>query len=180
MIRITYFVHSITTDNENGIATGWLPGELSEEGVRRAKDVAKVVQERRFDAVFCSDLRRAVDSARLFFGPARKIIQDKRLREAHYGDLDGGPHSFKSTMADYIDNPFPNGESYKDVEKRLRSFCKFLKSNYNGTHSAIVAHQGPQLALDVILRGKTWQQAIAEDWRKHKAWRPGWEYTIED
>lgn len=25
-VKITYFVHGTTTDNENGIATGWAPG----------------------------------------------------------------------------------------------------------------------------------------------------------
>ncbi|KKQ27796.1 MAG: hypothetical protein US42_C0005G0021 [Candidatus Magasanikbacteria bacterium GW2011_GWC2_37_14] len=51
--------------------------------------------------------------------------------------------------------------------------------NYQNKHIAIVAHQAPQLALDVILSGKTWEQAIDEDWRKQKAWQPGWGYIIE-
>jgi len=42
-----------------------------------------------------------------------------------------------------------------------------------------VAHKAPQLALDVLLRNKTWEQAFTEDWRKKKAWQPGWEYVIE-
>lgn len=25
-LKITYFVHGTTTDNEQGLATGWLPG----------------------------------------------------------------------------------------------------------------------------------------------------------
>jgi len=41
-----------------------------------------------------------------------------------------------------------------------------------------VAHEGPQLALDVILRGKSWPQAIAENWRKTGAWQPGWRYSL--
>lgn len=177
MVTVTYFVHSITTDNENGIATGWLPGELSEEGVKRAHKLADDLKDSRFDEIFSSDLARAIVSAKLFF-PGKEIIRDKRLREAHYGDLDGGPHSFKDSMEQYIDKPFPNGESYKDVEARLRSFCEFLSSAYDGKHIAIVAHQGAQLALDVILNGRSWKQAIAVDWRKRKAWQPGWEYTI--
>jgi hypothetical protein len=44
---------------------------------------------------------------------------------------------------------------------------------------AVVAHQAPQLALDVIIRGKNWQQAIDEDWRKKKAWQPGWGYELK-
>jgi hypothetical protein len=31
-VSIVYETHSITTDNEDGIATGWLPGRLSEAG----------------------------------------------------------------------------------------------------------------------------------------------------
>ena len=52
------------------------------------------------------------------------------------------------------------------------------QEKYNGKHIAIVAHKAPQLAIQVLTQGKTWQQAIEEDWRKTKAWKPGWEYTI--
>jgi alpha-ribazole phosphatase/probable phosphoglycerate mutase len=130
-----------------------------------------------FDIVFCSDLKRAVDFAKLAFGNKYKIIQDKRLRECNYGDLTGKP--FKFNLKEYIDKPFPNGESYRDVEKRVADFLEFLKRKYEGKKVAIVAHQGPQLALDVLLKGKTWEQAIDKDWRKRKAWQPGWEYILK-
>jgi hypothetical protein len=29
------------------------------------------------------------------------------------------------------------------------------------------------------VNGKTWEQALAEDWRKTKSWQPGWEYTFD-
>lgn len=179
-VEITYFVHGTTTDNEQDLATGWLPGELSEVGRQQAKDLGNMVADKQFDVVFCSDLHRAIDSAELGFASKYEIIQDKRLRECNYGDMNGkSAASFKDRMEDFVDAPFPNGESYKDVEARLGSFVDFLRVNYNGKHIAIVAHQGPQLALDVILIGKTWQQAIGEDWRKVKAWKPGWDYYVE-
>jgi 2,3-bisphosphoglycerate-dependent phosphoglycerate mutase len=31
-VQIVFETHSISTDNERGIATGWLPGRLSEAG----------------------------------------------------------------------------------------------------------------------------------------------------
>jgi broad specificity phosphatase PhoE len=124
-------------------------------------------------------LQRAIDSAELGFSGKYKIIQDKRLRECNYGDMNGKPaKNFKNNMAQYINTSFPGGESYKDVQSRIAQFIEFLRQNYDGKHVAVVAHQGPQLALDVLLRGKTWQQAIDEDWRKTKSWQPGWEYTI--
>ena len=179
-VSITYFVHGTTTDNEQDLATGWLPGELSELGKEQAKNLGEQAINKHFDEMFCSDLKRAVDSAELGFGGKYKIIQDERLRECNYGDMNGKSASaFKDRMADYVDTPFPNGESYKDAENRLASFLDFLRSNYDGKHIAIVAHQAPQLALDVLLKGKTWQQAIDEDWRKTKAWKPGWEYIIQ-
>ncbi|HVW71562.1 MAG TPA: histidine phosphatase family protein [Candidatus Paceibacterota bacterium] len=178
-VQITYFVHGTTTDNEQDLATGWLPGELSEKGIQQSKDLGPLLVEKHFDAVFCSDLKRAVDSAVLNFGGAYQIIQDPRLRECNYGDMNGKPASlFKEHMEDYVETPFPNGESYRDVEFRMQSLVDSLKEDYDGKHIGIVAHQGPQLALDVILRGKSWDQAIAEDWRKTKSWQPGWQYTI--
>jgi broad specificity phosphatase PhoE len=178
MVTITYFVHGTTTDNEQGLATGWLPGKLSEKGKAQSKQLGEQAGGKQFDVVFCSDLQRAIDSAQLGFGDKYKIIHDDRLREANYGDLNGKPHTFKDNMKDFIDAPFPNGESYRDAEQRLQSFCDFLKKEYDGKHVAIVAHQAPQLALDVILGQKSWQQAIDEDWRLTKAWQPGWEYRL--
>jgi len=178
-IKITYFVHGTTTDNEKDLATGWLPGELSELGKKQAVELGRLVADRKFDIVFCSDLKRAVDSARLGFKDKYEIIKDRRLREANYGIYSGQPENFKNNLTEYVNTAFPNGESYQDVEKRMRNFCEFLKTNYSGKHIAIVAHQAPQLALDVILKNKTWEQAIVDDWRHAKSWQPGWEYEIK-
>lgn len=179
-IKITYFVHGTTTDNEKDLATGWAPGELSETGRDQSKKLGELVKDKKFDVVFCSDLKRAVDSANLAFGGKYEIIPDKRLREADYGDFTQLPTTqFKADMTKYVGEKFPNGESYKDTEKRMASFLEFLKNNYDGKNVAIVAHQAPQLALDVIIKNRTWEKAINEDWRHTKAWQPGWEYIIE-
>lgn len=178
-VKITYFVHGTTTDNEKDLATGWSPGELSELGKEQSKELGQFVNDNNFDAVFCSDLKRAVDSATIGFSDKYQIIKDKRLREANYGDYTEKPvKEFKTNMNKYVESPFPNGESYKDVEKRMADFIEYLKHNYDGKHVAIIAHQAPQLALEVLLKGRTWEQAIAEDWRNTKTWKPGWQYTI--
>lgn len=179
-IAITYFVHGTTTDNEQDLSTGWLPGELSEVGIRQARELGEQVKDKTFDVVFCSDLKRAVDSARLAFGETYEIVPDARLRECNYGDLNGAKDTFKDgKMKQYVDVAFPNGESYKDVEKRMADFLSYIQKEYAGKHIAIVAHQGPQLALDVLLRGRTWQQAIDEDWRNTRSWKPGWDYAVD-
>lgn len=178
--NITYFVHGTTIDNEKGVATGQAPGELSELGIKQSRELGETIKNKKFDAIFSSDLKRAVDSVRLMF-PKAKIIKDKRLRECDYGDMTGTA-SKKIESADIacIDEPFSNGESYQDVEKRIRNFLKDLLGKHSGKKVAIVAHRAPQLALDVIVKGKSWKQAMKEDWRPKKQWKPGWEYMVEE
>jgi broad specificity phosphatase PhoE len=178
-VRITYFVHATTTDNEGGLATGWQPGTLSERGREQAGELGRLLANQTFDAVFCSDLQRAVETAQIAFGDRYQIAQDARLRECNYGDLTGSPSpGFKQRLAEYLDTPFANGESYRDIEKRVGEFLTSLRPAHTGGHVAIVAHQAPQLALDVLIRGRTWQQAIAEDWRHNGGWQPGWTYVL--
>lgn len=178
-MKITYFVHSITEDNEKGLATGWMQGKLSAEGIKRASGLRPDLSNRNFDAVFCSDLERAMQSTELFFDNKFPAFIDWRLRECNYGENDGMPAAEfkKDREQEYVTTPYPSGESYKDVEIRLKSFLQDLE-RFDFSHVAIVAHQAPQLALNVLLNGQTWEEAIANDWRKTKAWQPGWEYSF--
>ncbi len=177
-VKITYFVHGTSTDNAKETASGHADVALSKLGIEQSKKLGEEVKDE-FDIVFCSDLKRAVDTANLAF-KRFKIIKDKRLRETDYGDYTRkSTKEFKKDMNKYIDNPFPNGESYKDVEKRIAEFLNEIYEKYKGKHIAIIAHQAPQLALDVLIKGKTWQEAIKEDWRIKKEWQPGWVYNLK-
>lgn len=179
-IKITYFVHGTTTDNEQHISSGWKDVELSELGIKQSKELTGQTKDMKFDVVFCSDLKRAHDSAKLSWEGVYEIIPDARLRECNYGDLNGAPSDIVEPMqeGECIEKPFPNGESYEDVKTRIANFLEFLKKNYEGKHIAIVAHKAPQLSLDVLIEGKNWKQALAEDWRKTHSWKPGWEYNL--
>ena len=179
MVTITYFVHGTTKDNENGIATGWLPGDLSQRGMQQSRELRMQIGDKKFDAIFTSDLKRAVDSAGLAFEGMAPFYADVRLRECNYGALNGTSAVTDAMQEQMINRPFPAGESYKDVERRIADFLNTIKPQFDGKHIAIVAHKGPQLALEVLLNGKTWEQAFAEDWRKTKAWQPGWEYQLK-
>jgi len=179
-VKITYFVHGTTTDNEQHISSGWKDVKLSELGRKQSIELREQTKDRNFDVVFCSDLKRAHDSVKLAWEGVYQIIPDARLRECNYGKLNGALSDIVEPMQEEecISKPFPDGESYEDVKARVADFLNFLKKNYDGKHVAVVAHKAPQLAIDVLLKGKTWEEAFAEDWRKKKAWRLGWEYTL--
>lgn len=176
-IQITYFVHGTTPDNEKDLFSGQNQVKLSELGVKQLMDLKKILDLDGFDFVFTSDLPRAVQSAELVFKGKVPIIKDKRLRECDTGDWTGRPFpEIRAEMPKRIDIPFPNGESYNQVERRMREFVVMLNEKYNGKNVAIVAHQAPQFALDVILKGMTWKEAMDNDWRIKKKWQPGWKY----
>lgn len=157
-VELVYFVHGTTVDNESGRCTGWSPGELSVVGIRQAKELANLIDVNSFDVVFCSDLKRAVDTAEMAFENSDvSIILDDRLRECNYGEFNSAKEEERGEMKPHIDKPYSQGESYKEVEKRMRSFVQFL-----------------------IVNKKTWNEAIESDWRNQtpKAWQPGWVYLL--
>lgn len=175
-VEIIYFVHGTTYDNASGKCSGWKQVELNDLGKEQAINLGKNT-DYKFDVLFTSDLIRAINSSKLAW-PEIDSIQDARLRECNYGDYDGEDKSLV-VYENYIDTKFPNGESLKDVEKRIRDFVEFLKENYDGKTVGIVAHRAPQLALEVITKNMSWEEAIEKDWRKQKAWQPGWKYIIK-
>lgn len=181
-VMITYFVHGTTTDNENKVSSGSSDVELSDLGIQQSITLRDQIDIKKFDVVFCSDLHRAVSSAQsaqLTFEDKLPIIIDPRLRECDYGDFNGKPLRIVEPMQEKaITERFPNGESYEDVKARMVAFLADLEQNYDGKSVAIVAHKAPQLALDVLLAGRTWEQAFAEDWRTTKNWQPGWKYSL--
>lgn len=174
--NVIYFVHGTTVDNTAGKCSGWKQAELTDIGKERAIKLGKIRNDTHFDVIFTSDLIRAIDSANLAF-PNVKKIQDKRLRECNYGDLDGKDKSLV-IYEDHINEPFPNGESLKDVENRIKKFIEFLQENYNGKTIGIVDHRASQLAFEVLTKNMSWEEAIRNDWRQTKSWQPGWEYII--
>lgn len=175
-MKVIYFVHGTTSDNAEGKCSGWKQASLTDIGKERAIKLGELRKDIQFDFIFTSDLMRAIESANLAF-PNVKHIQDTRIRECNYGDFDGEDKSLV-VYEEHIDKPFPNGESLKDVEKRVENFIKFLKDNYQGKTIGIVAHRAPQLAFEVLTKNISWEEAIKNDWRKTKSWKPGWEYII--
>lgn len=179
-VKIKYFVHGTTTDNASKLCSGWKEAMLNDLGREQAENLGRVSKERgdKFDVLISSDLKRAIESSNIAFPDVEKI-RDRRLRECNYGDLDG-EHKSLVIYEEHVDEAFPNGESLKDVEKRMRELVEFLKENYDGKCVAIVAHRAPQLALEVITKGISWEEANKNDWRKTGDWQPGWDYTISD
>lgn len=179
-IKITYFVHGTTPYNEQGIASGRSDIDLSEQGILDAQKLKGLTLDSHFDAVYTSDLPRALHTAQIVFETRYPIILEPRLQEINDGNYTGTPiKDVPGPHLKFLDEQYPGGESFRDVEKRIQNLLDELKTTRDGQHVVFMAHFAPQMALDVLLGGKSWERAFAEDWRKTKAWKPGWEYELK-
>ncbi len=173
---IVFETHSISEDNERGIATGWLAGRLSERGRRLAEDLGKRRRHDSIAVVFTSDLRRAVETAEIAFaGTDIPIVEDARLRECNYGRWNGMPVAqLEAIRLLHIDDPFPDGESYRQAVDRVASFLTDLARDRDGARVLIIGHSATRWALEHLLNGIPLEHLISAPF----AWREGWSYTL--
>ena len=176
-IELVYETHSTTVDNETGIATGWLEGRLSETGRLQAAELGARRREDGLEAVFTSDLGRAIETAEIAFaGSELPVHQDSRLRECNYGELNGTPAADidEAERLRRIDEPFPGGESYRQVVARTRDFLNDLFPELDGSRVLLIAHSANRWALQHLLLGASLEDVIGAPF----AWQEGWEYTL--
>jgi broad specificity phosphatase PhoE len=175
-VQVVFETHSISTDNERGLATGWLHGELSEEGRRLAAELGARRRADDFAAVFTSDLRRAVETAEIAFGGSGVPIHaDARLRECDYGMLNGRPVARVAALRrQCIDEPFPGGESYRDAVERLRDFLGDVGPRFDGQRILVIGHSATRWALEHLLNGVPLEALVDAPFE----WQEGWEYRL--
>jgi 2,3-bisphosphoglycerate-dependent phosphoglycerate mutase len=152
-LHIYIFRHGQTIYNRDGIFTGWKDSKLTREGILQAKAIAQKLRKKKFQVAFYTKLSRSKDTLKevVKFHPNIQIIEDNRMIERNYGNLNGKTHSEiikKFGESQYLhwhrgfnDRP-PKGESFSDIEKRVRPFIKdlikFMKKNQ--VNVAISAH----------------------------------------
>jgi len=175
MVSIVFESHATTTDNENRICSGHFDAKLSEFGKKQAEELGARHVAGPFAAIFCSDLSRSVETARLAFHDRYPVVQDARLRECDYGQF---THCTRAVMDEEqfkrISVPFPEGESYEQAFQRMKDFLTDLYRDYNSQRVMIIGHGATCAALEHYLNGLTVKDALIEA----RKWKPGREYEL--
>jgi broad specificity phosphatase PhoE len=175
-LQLVYETHSTTFDNENGIATGWLPGELSDAGRRQAQELGERRRDDGIAAIYVSDLKRALDTLALAL-PATElpVFVDERLRECNYGRLNGAPRAeLDAIRASRVDEPWPLGESYREVVARTDGLLQEVRRDWDGQRVLWIAHSANRWALEHLVLGRDLKELVVADFD----WQPGWEFPI--
>jgi alpha-ribazole phosphatase/probable phosphoglycerate mutase len=175
-IQLVYETHSISEDNENGIATGWLHGRLSERGRLLARELGARRRHDGIQTVFTSDLGRAVETAKIAFADTdMPILADWRLRECDYGALNGQPAAdLHRDRRRYLDTPHPGGESWRQAILRVERFLADLPLRWAGARVLVIGHVATRWAFDHALKGMALEDMVDAEF----SWREGWEYAV--
>jgi len=94
--KIYIFRHAQTYYNRDHIFTGWKDSELTPSGIKQAKIVGKRLKDKEIDVCFRTWTSRSKDTLKevLKYHPeCFMLIEDNRMLERSYGDLQGMHHS---------------------------------------------------------------------------------------
>jgi 2,3-bisphosphoglycerate-dependent phosphoglycerate mutase len=173
-IEIVFETHSISEDNELGLASGWTHGPLSDQGRELALALGERRRNDRIDTVFASDLHRALETAVLAFeGQTIPILLDWRLRECDYGQRTRMPApELHRDRARHLDTPYPGGESWREAVDRVGRFLEDLPTRWDAKRVLVIGHVATRWGLDHFLNGTPLEDLAGEDFE----WQEGWEY----
>jgi broad specificity phosphatase PhoE len=175
-VQLIYETHSTSVDNEDGRATGWLGGTLSEAGREQAHRLGARRRNDGIDLVVASDLNRAVETARIAFaGSAIPVTLDWRLRECDYGSMNGMPRArLDAERRARLDEPFPGGESWRQAVTRVVGALDEIARERSGQRVLLIGHVATRWALDHTLLGMPLETLVEAPFE----WREGWEYSL--
>ncbi len=168
MAVLTLVRHASTAAGADRRYQGALDPPLSPDGVVEARALAVLLADRAFDAVWSSDLRRAVETATIAF-PGCAVRIDRRLRELDFGAFEGRTHevnlrergaAYRRWIADPAAAPPPGGEPLGALEARINAWLAALPAE--GTVVA-VAHGGSIRAAVAAARGEPFAAVRALD-----------------
>jgi probable phosphoglycerate mutase len=160
--RIVVIRHGETAWNAEQRMQGHIDIALNERGREQARRLRLALEGEAFDAVYASDLQRALATAQAFAQPAGLTVRTERgLRERAFGIFEGHRYSeieqrwpegamhWRRRTPDYAPQ---GGETLVDFHARCIAVAARLAAAHAGESIALVAHGG---VLDMLYRAAT-------------------------
>ena len=179
MGRLLIVRHGESVWNHQGRIQGHTDVALSERGLQQARRLAGRLADTPIDAAYCSDLRRAAETAEVILqgqtpgldtptpessahSPARPPLQPTpRLREYHKGAYEGltdaeirrrFPGEYPAYLTKDLDFAPAGGESVRAVSVRMAAVINEIKGRHLGETALVVGHGGSlRAALRALL-----------------------------
>ncbi|MBQ4479468.1 MAG: histidine phosphatase family protein [Victivallales bacterium] len=155
--------HGETAENERNVIQGQGTGTMTKHGMRQMMLAAEKLYRVPFDAIYSSDLPRALESAQIIQAAGHRKLEIhplEGLREWHLGVLEGltreeclqrYPEVWQGVCQSSVNVLIPGGESRLELLKRVHDCLEELVACHpdTGRRILLVTHGGP---LRMILR----------------------------
>ncbi|WP_026760344.1 MULTISPECIES: alpha-ribazole phosphatase [Selenomonas] len=150
MTKVIFIRHGQTEWNVTGRYQGQSDVKLTEEGKKQAEKLADNFPVAKVDAIYASDLCRAMVTAETIakkFG--LKVQAEPAFRELSFGDWEGLTYQqivdrWEEAMANFLQHPdileIPGGESFPAVQQRAMKRLNELIEKHDGQTIVVVAH----------------------------------------
>lgn len=152
MLELILVRHGETESNIRGTYCGWTDAPLNDKGVSQAREAARKLRDTEFDAVFCSPLSRAVNTAQIITaGRECGITLAEPLKEHNFGIWEDMTHleireRYPAEAAawekDWMNYEIAGGESAIQGYKRVAAFMDGLTAERDSGVILLVSHLG--------------------------------------
>jgi len=153
-MRLYVIRHGESENNLKKRWTGWYDAQLTEKGRADALKAREQLKGISFDAVYSSDLVRAVDTAKLAL-PGCNPETTPLLREICLGSLENQPATIPGgeAGAQIKKEGYASvgGESYAQFGQRLRDFLKQVEQSGHETAAAFCHGGCMRTLLDIVM-----------------------------
>lgn len=164
-----YFVrHGRTLWNEQGLLQGFGNSDLTEQGVKRAKQTSEALRHIPFVAAYSSCLQRTIDTAQHILGERDvPLFQHKGLNEQYFGSWEGLPveklrslDEFNQMLKDAANyKAQSNGrETFEQLAKRAMKALRDIIQVHDQGNILVVSHGHTLRLLLALLAGTGWQE----------------------
>lgn len=172
MTRLVLIRHGQTAWNKSGKYQGQSDVALSEEGLEQARCLAEHFPVEKLDAVYASDLSRAMVTAETVaqkFG--LEVRPEPAFRELSFGKWEGLTYAeivagWPEAMANFLTHPdimeIPQGESFPQVQQRAMARLKEIVAEHE-LHDHTVGIFAHGAVLRTILTG-IMQMPLSQVW----------------
>ena len=157
-LRLFSIRHGQTMATSGNVFNGWTDVDLSDLGRQQLDEAAEALKGIQFDAVWSSDLRRAVYGAKALAGKISLApVIAREFREINFGACEGVPFDEIAKnhpdLAEALASPigsdfiFPGGESTLEFRGRVKgALAKLLELHPSG-RVALFSHAGVRRAI---------------------------------
>jgi len=144
------------------------PANLTNTGRKQIQERVKRLKGKKIDLIFSSDALRTRQTAEIVAKELGLGVKfDQRLRDVNWGVFQGKPMKeawdyYKHNIEEKFKKAPPEGDSWRDVRKKIVNFIKEIEGKYEGKNILIVSHGDPLWLLDNWVRGLDEKESLKD------------------